>query len=293
MNDTPDDVFFRTREALERFHAEAGAYTRRHGLLPLIGSPSQVEHRDFPREESIRTLTSQISMLVEIGADQLTAFIKTVSEPFETIAPWTCCRSLIEASALANWLSEPGLEVEARVRRSIALRYEGVDQQRKWARSAGEDPQVASNRLDEIAEMATDLGCPPLLDRNGRRCGAGAPMPSVTDLVRLMLNEEATYRWLSAVAHGHSWAVHQAGFQRIDPIVGDDPSGMGSPHVMIKAIDMQGMVFLSDVSARAFGLALWSQCLYFGWDQDQLSAILTVLFDQLNIPRDQRFWLIG
>ncbi len=54
---------------------------RRQGLLPENGSPAQVEHRDFSREESVRTLIGQISMLVEIGADQLTAFIKTISEP--------------------------------------------------------------------------------------------------------------------------------------------------------------------------------------------------------------------
>lgn len=293
MSDIPADALFRTRDALERFHVEAGAYMRRQGLLPLVGSPAQVEHGDFSREESIRTLIGQISMLVEIGADQLTAFIKTISEPLETVAPWVCCRSLIEVSALATWLSEPGLEVEDRVRRSIALRYEGVEQQMKWARSAGEYPQLASNRLDAIADMATGLGCPPLLDRNGRRVGAGTPMPSVTDLVRDMLNEEATYRLLSAIAHGHFWAVQQAGFQSVDPSVGADPSGMGSPHVMTKAINMQGMIYLSHVSARAFGLAEWSHCLYFGWDQDGLCAILTVLFDQLDMPPDQRFWLKG
>ena len=60
---------------------------------------------------------------------------------------------------------------------------------------------------------------------------------------------------------------------------------------MIKAINIPGMIYLSHVSARAFGLAVWSHCLHFGWDQGELSAILTVLFDQLEIPRDQRFWL--
>jgi len=81
MSDIPADAHFFARDALKRFHAEVGAYTRRHGLLPLTGSPAQVEHGDFSREESIRTLSGQISMLVEIGADQLTAFIKTISEP--------------------------------------------------------------------------------------------------------------------------------------------------------------------------------------------------------------------
>ncbi len=50
MSDLPADALFRTREALERFHVEAGAYMRRQGLLPLIESPAQLEHGDFSRE---------------------------------------------------------------------------------------------------------------------------------------------------------------------------------------------------------------------------------------------------
>ena len=32
-------------------------------------------------------------------------------------------------------------------------------------------------------------------------------MPSATEVIKLMLDEEVMYRILSAVAHGHNWAI--------------------------------------------------------------------------------------
>ena len=108
----------------------------------------------------------------------------------ETIAPYTCVRSLLEAAALTCWLLEPAIDARTRVARSLALRYEGIFQQQKWARAAGEDPSKAASRLDEVAKLAQTLGYQPLIGPTGQHNGAGIRMPSVTELIRDMLNEE-------------------------------------------------------------------------------------------------------
>lgn len=75
---------------------------RSSGYDPLPGSPAELELRNFPRPESLHMAHGQACMLVEVTADQLTAFIKTISEPVETITPYTCVRSLLEAAALGG-----------------------------------------------------------------------------------------------------------------------------------------------------------------------------------------------
>jgi len=87
-------------------------------------------------------------------------------------------------------------------------------QQLRWARAAGGDPAKAESRLGDIAAVATSLGYKPILDKGGRRVGAGQQMPSVTDLIGTILDEEAHYRLLSAVAHGHHWALQELSLSR-------------------------------------------------------------------------------
>jgi hypothetical protein len=229
-------------------------------------------------------------VLTEVAADQLTAFIKTVSEPVETIAPYTCVRSLLEATALACWLLDPAINAHARVARSLAFRYEGILQQQKWARAAGEDPTKAQSRLDNVAAVANSLGYPSIHDPRGQRCGAGMRMPSVTDLIRDVLDEEPLYRLLSAVAHGHHWAIHQLGFA---PAPFSDATSAVTG-VALRGITREanalGMALLVLESAVALSQVTWRHALYLGWDRDPIVATLERHFDGLGASDSLRFW---
>jgi hypothetical protein len=229
-------------------------------------------------------------MLVEVTADQLTSFIKTITEPVETIAPYTSVRSLLEASALSCWIIEPKLDARSRVARSLAFRYEGMEQQLKWARSIGEDPIRAEARLYDIAIKAKELGYHPVVNRKGERIGAGTKMPSVTDIIRDVFGEEGLYRLLSAVAHGHFWAISSLGFA-LD-VSQDTTSTSTSHHLkgMAKELNLKGMRMLAFQSALALARVAWYQCLYLGWDQHSMIALLEASFDDLSANDEVRFW---
>jgi hypothetical protein len=287
---THADPFGRLRDGLSALRDELANYVRANGYEPRPQSPAERELTSFPRPESVHTAHGQACMLVEVTADQLTAFIKTVSEPVETIAPYTCVRALLEAAALSCWILDPGVDARIRVSRSLALRYEGILQQQKWARAAGEDPSKASTRLDEVAKVAESLGYQPIKDARGQHCGAGMRMPSVTELIRDVLDEEPLYRLLSAVAHGHHWAIHQLSFalapsqDSVSPISGANLRGV------TKQANVVGFAMLVIAGAIALARTAWYHALYLGWDCSTLAALLERRFDRLSATDAVRFW---
>src|SRR5215217_7687430 len=97
------------RDALGQLRDRLAAHGLPYGTDPQPGSIAESEIRNFHRPESIHTAQSQAWILVEVAADQLTALVKTLTEPVETVAPYTCVRSLLEGAALACWLFDPGL----------------------------------------------------------------------------------------------------------------------------------------------------------------------------------------
>jgi hypothetical protein len=282
--------FTKVRDALSRLRDALSAKVQSNGYEPRAGSPAEADLHAWAGTESMHTAHAQAWMLVEVAADQLTAFLKTVTEPVETIAPYTCVRSLLESAALSCWLVEPNVDARSRVARSLALRYEGMEQQIKWARSAGEDPNTAATRLDTIVTAAQSLGFAPLINRHGERIGVGMQMPSVTELIRDQLHEEALYRLLSAVAHGHFWAINRLGFamnpaqDSTSPITGHTLRGMSKePNVI-------GMRVLVAESALALSRVAWYQTLYLGWDRPSMETILESGFDGIGANDVVRFW---
>lgn len=286
----------KAREALRTYHADSAAFVNRYGPGAADPSPFVTELTAFGRSESVHTIYGQAMTLIEIAADQVTGFLKLISEPYETIAPWTCARAVLDAASLAVWLVEPHLDVTRRVQRSFALRYEGLNHQVKWARAAGGadagvDPQLAMDRIAQVTNQASALGLAPVLDRNGRQIGIGQTMPSVTELVRDTLAQEDMYRLLSAVAHGHFWATRQAGFE----VVGLKGTRADGAHLspITKAVNVEGMLYLSSGIAVAFGSATWYQSLYAGWKHAELEELLARLFDCLGIRQEHWFWRRG
>lgn len=282
------------REALSSFHSRSAELTNRDGPSAQTPSPFADDVAAFSRSESVHTVYGQSMTLIEIAADHVTAFLKLISEPCETIAPWTCSRTLLDVASLAVWIVEPGLDVRERIGRSLALRYEGLSQRLKWARAASTDdtrinPQLAVERIAHVTAEAGKVGFDPVLDRNDRQVGIGTRMPSVTERVRTMLDQEDTYRLLSAIAHGHFWAARQAGFD-VSGTKEKKPDGARVAH-MTKAVNAAGMFYLATAIAAAFGKATWCHARYAGWKHHDVEDLLSQLFDRLAITEEHRFWL--
>lgn len=278
------------RDALSALRDDFSLHVEEVGLTPAPKSRSAEDITTFARAESVHSAHSQASILVEVAADQLTAFVKTVTEPVETVAPYTCARSLLEAAALACSILDPEIDARARISRSLALRYRGMTQQIKWARSVGLDPTRASHRLQELVVLAASLEYAPVTDPQGRLCGAGQPMPSVTEVIAEMLEEEGLYRLLSAVAHGHHWAVQQLSFEKAPYFDSLNTTSGVMLTGLTKATNIVGLASIALAAAAAFARVAWYQTTYMGWDQAKVRTVLDRHFDHLGATDDLRFW---
>jgi len=76
------------------------------------------------------------------------------------------------------------------------------------------DISKIEKNLDQLIEKARKEGLDPIKNRNDKIIGIGHTMPSVTELIRSELDEESTYRLLSAITHAHPFAFNQLGFRK-------------------------------------------------------------------------------
>lgn len=289
MQITPEDLA-QMRGGLSFLHQGLRTFIRDAGYRARPGSKAEADLNSFPDRERVHTVHCMVPMLNEAAADHLTAFIKTISDPPESIAPWTCVRAILESSALASWLFSPDIDVRQRVARGLAHRYEGLIQQQRFSAAANLKPHEVGNRINDVERDALRLGYEPVLDKHGKRIGIAMQMPSTTSLVKEIHDNEDFYRLLSAVAHGHFWAIKGLSF-KVDPSRTVEPANDGVQlKVLEKVLSLNGMAMLCLTSAQACARPFWSQCLYFDWDRNALKEIFEKSFDQLLAADNQRFW---
>ena len=135
--------------------------------------------------------------LIELGGDHITAFVKTITEPMEAFACLTCIRSMLEPWRVGFVASRPTHRRAHPSRKSIcpSLCRAGTTTEVHPGRCR-ERELFAGNpenkdRIDEVEQDALETGYAPI-----------AKMPSATDVIKLMLDEESAYRLLSAVPTG-------------------------------------------------------------------------------------------
>ena len=231
--------------------------------------------RRYCEPERITDAYIQVNLLFEGAADHLIAFTKTVTEPATTIAPWTCVRALLESCALTAWLTDPTIDATIRVQRSFAFRYEGLDQQVKCLRAFGNtaDADQMVNRIAEVERDALGLGYPPIVNGKGKRIGIAQQMPAITNIIKDTLTEEATYRLMSAMAHGHMWAYRHLGFKLVDDV--------GAP-ILEKHLDPFLVQYLCVKSANTFAKPVWLKGRLFGWDMQEIKTAFASAFADLR-----------
>jgi hypothetical protein len=168
-----------------------------------------------------------------------------------------------------------------------------LEQQLKFLKSIGRKDEVEKlvKRIDSIELGAIALGFNRVMNRSGRRIGIGQVMPSVTKTIGEVLGEEETYRLLSAVAHGHFWALHGLGMQNVE---GESCGSWDSIHANNKAVQKhlrpEGVAYLCVMTACVFTKALWRAAYLFDWDIDLLKDILETNFDRLGFTTAIRHW---
>jgi hypothetical protein len=291
-----DEPFTRCASAVTVFLTNLTPIYRDKGFAPISPSQAANELTSTTYKELLETAYGQSGMLIEVATDVTTAYAKTLTNPIQTIAPWTLARSILESSSLALWLLDSSIAVNVRLQRSFAIRYEGLVEQSKFARSIKQNELVESarKRILEVERKATDAGFPPLRDKNGKLNGIGVLMPRVTELIGQMLDREWLYRVLSGAAHCHFWALKHLSFELVDvepnTIIRTAISGV-QIHPMQKGLSPINVLGLSAEVLRALTMAIWARSCLFGFDSSSLTPLFEEVFNTLGVTNERlRFW---
>lgn len=259
------------------------------GRDPAPDSPADIDLRSFERRESVSTIYSQASVIVESAADHLEALDLLVATRELAVAPWVTARAALEASALVIWLLDSDIDVKERVGRSLALRYEALRSQEKLARAAKEERGLSSvrERMDGVEKIAVRLGFKPLKDGKGTRTGIGLPKPSNTELVEKLVGDQKLYRILCGVAHADYVTLQQLSFMRVEA------AKAGGTTVM-RAIPPELQMHLLVRTAAAHARAAWLVMVRYGCDAAEAAVALEACFNQLDLPDTDavRFWRV-
>jgi hypothetical protein len=255
---------------------------------PAANSTASQEQKSFPNEELIIDVHSRGLLSMESAADHLMVFVDSITEPAKTVAPWTCVRGLLESSALAVWFFDPMVDAKVRVGRCFAFRYDGFTEQVKFFRVQGMLAHIGKvqQRIEKVEQDALALGYTRILNKKGEVFGIAQRMPSIVEIIGQTLNKEAEYRLLSAVAHGHHWAIHQIGFQVIET----ERSKNGIEKSLVKHLHPISILYLANIAVMVFAKVLWYLWRLYGWNLEEIERLLDRIYDQLKYRREIRFW---
>ncbi len=248
MNSNPEysvDDGNKALQALLWYLDEGMCFLRDQGHSPRTGSIADKELASFPRSETLHTAYYQGTILIVAASDHLHSFIRLLDEPVQTIAPYTCIRVVIETSAIASWILEPEISAFDRVMRSLAFRIEGLKQQLNFARATNDNDtfnQIQA-RIDKVVDDYHRMGFKKLVNRKGKVIGVGQQLPSFTQLVETIFDEEPTYRLLSGMVHAHPWVLSHFGF-RVEET--------DSRKYLTQNMKAFHVIFLSLVASKAF-----------------------------------------
>lgn len=281
------------RNAITQLYDGVAELIATQGDQPKPDSLADRELRESARPESIVSACSIAMQLNEYSGEHLTAFVKTLTEPGEPLAAWTCVRSMLESCALSAWLTDPTIDDTERISRTFARRYEELEQQLKFCRVAAlpqSELDLIGQRTDEVERVAMSLGYPRIENPKGKRTGIAQRMPGATEIIGRVLDEEKMYRLLSAINHGHSWAMIALGYKpAVVAAHSGDVRGIGV-QLFEKQLNFTGAAYLGIGGGRAFAKAVWHYWSYMGWDCEPLAVLLDKTFDQLRANEVSRFW---
>jgi hypothetical protein len=272
------------RQALQALCDDVGAFLDSSSLLPVADSAARKEMADGRLSDQLLNAYHEGNLLLESAGDHAFALARLLVEPVPTVAPWTCARGALEASALSCWLLANDISAHTRVSRSYAFRYDGLREQEKLARSSGDDAsrQRVVARMDEVETQATNLGYSRVQDKNGRRIGIGEGMPSMTKCIEDTFGQETLYRIFSGMAHSQSSPMIQLGFGAFDPAI---------PTLRKKAMNPDVAAVLLITAADSLTKPTWAKAQLFGLDTRRLEQILEGRYKEMGVNETRSHWL--
>lgn len=270
--------------------ADAAASAAAKGLSAsaLDGSVAADEQdrvsKSNQQSASLLTVKTTCLELLESGMEHVQALGRITIPDSLILASATCVRSTLEPCALVLWLLDSNVDEQERIGRVLAFRYAGQEESRKFAKSANliKDERHAKDRINEIINDANGRGYRILKNRQGKKIGVHIHVPSTTNLIDEYLDEEELYRLLSAVAHGHEWAIRSFAFQQArQPTMVVD--GVPATAFLKRRNDPRIISWLAIMIAKAFSMAAIAYGNYLGWEGTELDRIRSAEDELLRV----------
>jgi len=264
-----------------------------NGLYPNTGSIAAKELQNFKKIESVQNVYKSSFLKMDCAADHLMLMIKGFTPPVMTLAPWVNVRSILELCAHVSWVLDLEINIETRVNRIFAIRYDELKQQKVISeirnnRSRPDEKQTDAikKRMKIVLDDGLTLGCPEIKNHKGITVSIGERMPLITDLVKVTLDREFEYRMTSAIAHGDIWATTQMGYQQNKKIASNE-KGI-TP--IEKHITPEAIFYAFHISISAFSQCFWYWWKLYGWDENEITSLLDNTFDKLKYSNSHRPW---
>jgi hypothetical protein len=261
--------------ALQAFLDQSAVLWNQPGDQPAPRSQATLELAGFTRPESVGTAYSQANLAFEAAVDYSMALVKTLTSPGQSIACWGCTRSTVESSALATWLWDIKINARQRVQRSLAFRHEGLLRQLKLAQiSKGDfDQNKIIARLNEVEYIALELGIAKLADKKGKKeIALEMRIPTVTEIITEILNRKESYMMLSAMVHGHGWALQSLAFN-LSKEYQDIFTGVKGRYLE-KHLEYSHIIYLCTEALSCLTNPILMKFKLFGWDAKPMAILI-------------------
>jgi hypothetical protein len=255
----------------------------------ISGSRMAQDITNFGGESPFRDAITFSDFAFQYTHDHLSLFVNVLSDHLEPITSCTLIRSILETAAIGAWVTDPSIATVERVARVYSIRYESIVQNVKVLQCTPgidrEEVEKTKNRIDSIANHAAVDGID-VNRENGRIKWIGKKKPSATELITDVLNAEWIYRLLSAVAHGHHWALRDIGFERL----AESNQNASADGLFVKRKFPEAILLFGMHGMLAYSRLIWNTIGYSQTDMLVYEEMLETAADQMNISKSHRFW---
>jgi hypothetical protein len=271
------------RLSLVALHDDLSGYHCQSSITPMPGSKAAREIIESGDAEKLQTALAQGQLWIECAADHTYALTRLIVEPVSTMAPWTCFRGALESAAFACWILDNRIDFAKRIGRSYAACWKELSAQLKLANAMKD--RVAAARVRTLIAEAEDearvAGYRILKNSKGEHIGIAEHMPSATDCIRGVLDEEILFRIASAMAHGETYALIRLGFH---------VPNTESPLMIAKHVKPETFALQLLTAADCLAKPLWARTNLFGHDSQQMTYIFERRYLELGAAEKRFFW---
>lgn len=289
-DDLPLEAAIAARDALAVLLESTASLINAMDSVPLPQSVVYSEQKAFHRPLAIKTAHLQAGLLLESAADYLSALHKSLTEPVETIAPWGIARTVTESSAISVWIGRPDLDVDERVRRSMAFWGYCLKKHTYLHKITAKEGAPQLSTVGKFILAAQELGYQFESDSVGLPKDINNWFPGFTNVYITELNAEVAYRTCSAQMHSMPYAAQQLSYKAIG-ISETDPDIVRAE----KHFSNSGVCFVCHESAKAFIRAFSARLKAHGYLNQTTKKVFDAVKRQLLIDTNTlnfRTWTV-